>query len=325
MLLACIGMSWVSVKIQQARQQKAAVEAIKKLGGWVKYDYQRPKTVAEWMRSADNSPGPAWLRRLLGDDFFTNVVEVVVEGTQVGDAALEHLKGLTQLQYLSLDSTQVTDAGLEHLKGLTQLQKLSLNGTKVTDAGLEHLKGLTQLQGLSLNSTKVTGAGLEHLKGLTHLQTLSLYNTQVTDAGLKHLKGLTQLQGLSLGSTQVTDAGLEHLNGLTQLQGLSLDSTQVTDAGLEQLKGLAQLQVLSLRSTKVTDEGVKRLKQALPNCQILHGALGSNQGGRGINPKPSATPPVETATDLTNYRTRSPNDLPETICPKHIASGVKHP
>ena len=42
--------------------------------------------------------------------------------------------------------TQVTDAGLEHLKGLTQLQGLSLSGTQVTDAGLEHLKGLTQLQ-----------------------------------------------------------------------------------------------------------------------------------------------------------------------------------
>ena len=33
MFLACIGMSWVGVKMQQARRQKEAVEAIKKLGG----------------------------------------------------------------------------------------------------------------------------------------------------------------------------------------------------------------------------------------------------------------------------------------------------
>ena len=32
------------------------------------------------------------------------------------------MKGLTQLQTLGLTSTQVTDAGLEQLKGLTQLQ-----------------------------------------------------------------------------------------------------------------------------------------------------------------------------------------------------------
>ena len=35
----------------------------------------------------------------------------------------------------------MTDAGLEHLKGLTKLQWLDLAGTEVTDAGLEHLKG----------------------------------------------------------------------------------------------------------------------------------------------------------------------------------------
>ena len=39
-LLACIGMSWVGVKIREARRQKQAVEAIKKSGGAVLYDYE---------------------------------------------------------------------------------------------------------------------------------------------------------------------------------------------------------------------------------------------------------------------------------------------
>jgi hypothetical protein len=38
-----------------------------------------------------------------------------------------------------LDSTQVTDAGLEHLKGLTQLQTLWLGSTHVTDEGVRQL------------------------------------------------------------------------------------------------------------------------------------------------------------------------------------------
>ena len=69
MLLACIGMSWVGVKIQQARKQKEVVVEIKKLGGWVRYDYE--------VDSAGNEiPGaqptnPKWLRILLGDDFFS--------------------------------------------------------------------------------------------------------------------------------------------------------------------------------------------------------------------------------------------------------------
>jgi hypothetical protein len=49
--------------------------------------------------------------------------------------------------------------GLQHIKGFTQLQWLSLNHTKVTDAGLEHLKGLTQLRILLLMGAHVTVDG----------------------------------------------------------------------------------------------------------------------------------------------------------------------
>jgi hypothetical protein len=113
MTLACIGMSWVGVKMQQARRQKEAVEEIKKLGGDVSYDYQIDAT-GMWIQGGQPS-NPMWLRSLLGDDLFTNVFIVQLDDTQVTDAGLEHLKGLTQLQELDLASTQVTDAGLENL------------------------------------------------------------------------------------------------------------------------------------------------------------------------------------------------------------------
>jgi len=107
--------------------------------------------------------------------------------------------------------TQVTDAGLVHLKGLTKLQQLDLLDTQVTDAGLVHLKGLTKLKLLGLSRTQVSDAGLVHLNGLTNLEVLALENTQVTDAGLVHLKGLTKLGLLDLSDTQVTDAGVAEL------------------------------------------------------------------------------------------------------------------
>ena len=46
------------------------------------------------------------------------------------------LKGLV----LGLQDTEVTDAGLVHLKGLTQLQVLGLQDTEVTNAGVAKLK-----------------------------------------------------------------------------------------------------------------------------------------------------------------------------------------
>ena len=41
---------------------------------------------------------------------------------------------------VNLSHTQVTDAGLVHLAGLTNLEVLYLYGTQVTDAGLDELR-----------------------------------------------------------------------------------------------------------------------------------------------------------------------------------------
>ena len=52
-----------------------------------------------------------------------------------------HLKGLTNLKYLDLDgNTQITDAGLEHLKGMTSLRGVELMRTSVTDEGVKRLQ-----------------------------------------------------------------------------------------------------------------------------------------------------------------------------------------
>jgi hypothetical protein len=287
-LVCAVVFSWLAVKMDQARKQREAVEAIVEAGGEVELDYEHD-------RPAEPLP-PAWLRKLLGDEFFRDVVCVRLT-RDCGDGELEHLKGLTKLEYLSLDGTRITDAGLVHVKGLTNLKYLYLDGTRVTDVGLEPLKGLTKLKHLFLSDTQLTDAGLADLKGLTKLEYLYLDGTRITDAGLVHLKGLTKLEYLQLFGTPVTDAGLEHLTrlskleylrlddtevtdaglvdlkGLSNLEHLDLSHTQVTDAGLVHLKGLTRLKYLFLHSTRVTDEGVKKLKEALPNCTIDDGSL----------------------------------------------------
>ena len=161
MLLVSIGMSWVAVKMQQARRQKEAVEAIEKVGGGVIYDYQ--VTSATYI-PATRPRGPAWIRSLLGEDLFRQAFYVFLDGDQ--EAGLEQLKRLPYLQGLSL--TRLMDSELEHVKG--------------------HLKGLTQLATLDLRYTQVTDASLNHLKELTQLQTLYLGGTKVTDEGVKKLQ-----------------------------------------------------------------------------------------------------------------------------------------
>ncbi len=117
--------------------QAKAVAAMKELGGKVAVD--------------QNSPDRP-------------LVEVNLAGTQVTDAGLAQLKGLTELRWLNLWNTQVTDAGLDHLKGLNGLQLLNLGNTKVGDAGLKRLEGLTALDWLGLEQTGVTDAGVAGLQ-----------------------------------------------------------------------------------------------------------------------------------------------------------------
>ena len=164
MAVAGCGLGWLGVKVRDARRQQADVAAILKLGGSAEYDYDND---AEGNRVPNAMPpGPAWLRAVLGDDFFRDVTGVELADTPATDADLEHVRKLAKLKWLSLDGTQMTDAGLECLAGLTRLEQLSLVRTRITDAGLEHLQRLTQLQELHLYGTHISSgsAGLKALK-----------------------------------------------------------------------------------------------------------------------------------------------------------------
>jgi hypothetical protein len=241
MLTVAAAFGWLVAEMKAAREQKDAVEEMRKLGWDVYYDWELD------LGRGPEAPQPAWLRNLLGNDFFVHA-QFARCGANGEDA----------------------DAGLAHLKALTKLEVLDLSGAKITDAGLAHLKGLTQIQKLCLARAQVADASLAHLEGLTELQLLSLDDTKVTDAGLARLTSLTKLEWLSLHRTKTTDAGLRHLEGFTQLQWLWLDNTQVTDNGLRHLARLKQLRELYVDGTHVTHEGAEMLRQALPNCKIQH-------------------------------------------------------
>jgi formylglycine-generating enzyme required for sulfatase activity len=304
LVVAGLGIGWVAVRMQQVRRQREAVEAIEKYGGWAEPDEDGSGAVdfgtaeatgeklygqADYDYQVDASgnptddatpPGPPWLRRLLGDDFFTDVVSVTVISDSIGlehlvafprlrqvtichvhGPGLEQLKSLPQLRKLELH--WVADAAaLAHLKGLTQLREIDLSSAGITDAGLEHLKELTQLQiqKIDLTSTPITDAGLAHLKGLTQLRQVDLSSTSITGAGLEHLKGLTALREVDLSNTQITDAGLEHLAALPRLEGLGLANVKISDAGLAHVKALNGLKKLTFCARRVTAAGLENLK-----------------------------------------------------------------
>ncbi len=171
---------------------------------------------------------------------------------------------LSDLEELGLMGTPLGDDALEVVKTLPALRALNLSGTKVTDAGLARLRGLDGLEYLGLKGTGIGDAGLEHVSSLAGLNNLNLADTRVTDAGLKRLTGLQRLESVNLSNDAVTDAGLAHLGRVPGLAGINLTGTKVTDAGLINLKPLSKLTKLNVTGTAVTEQGVKEAKKFLP-------------------------------------------------------------
>ena len=174
-------MGRVAVRMREAEGQRRAVEAIRKAGGSVAYD---------WQVLGQKGPSqPHWLRKLFGEDYFANVVEVILDSSAATDATLDHFQYLTP-NYASCISggSRVGDGGSGRVRDCTHLVTLYLYDTEITDAGLENLEGMKDLEILYLTKTQVTDAGIDHLARLTNLEAVSVGCTHVTPEGIQRLQ-----------------------------------------------------------------------------------------------------------------------------------------
>lgn len=224
------------------------------VGGWIGWRAHRQRELLEYFEklgAVETQPSkPVWLH------------EVVLS-----IAGSEHAQGFTDITAIDMGSPMITDADLQHLRGLTYLQELSLGGEQI-GPGIQYLSGLSNLHRLDLSATNITDTDLQYLSGLNNLEQLDLTLTDVTDAGLQHLRSLENLKYLSLWGTQIIDGGLRHLTFFPDLRGLELGNTQVTDDGLRHLSGLTNLKHLWIARTQITDDGVNSIQRQLPQLDV---------------------------------------------------------
>jgi Leucine Rich repeat len=229
-------------------------------------DTQQGDARARWKRlerrDRYSSPWqPAWLQRLIGDEYFQEVTSVSFHGDTTDDQ-LASVENLDQIADLTLgDAKNITDAGLAHLTGLTRLRSLDLqSAVSITDAGMMHLAKMTGPREITVGSPAISEAGIAQLARLPHLQKLSL--RRVTEGGLAHLAGLTELQELSLIGADMSDAWLARFKNLKNLHRLNLACNyRITNDGLSHLAGLTELHDLDLSYChKITDTGLRHLR-----------------------------------------------------------------
>ena len=197
----------------------------------------------------------------------------------------------SDLKRIDADGLNVDD--LSALKDFTELQILSLKGNHISD--ITPLQELTALQELRLDGSSVSD--LAPLSELKALQILSLAHNDV--AVLTPLAGCSALRELNLNGNAISD--LSALRYLSSLERLELADNQIVD--LSALYDLSSLKTLDLRGNPLKADDIRALQTMLPNCEILHDVVLSDDTGNPADPSGTGTPgnpPIKpaTATDL---------------------------
>jgi hypothetical protein len=191
--LVALACSWLAVKMQQANRQKQAVEALRKLGAFVKVE-----------------SGSSWLRKILGDDFFNEVTSVYLSSSsyrRLTDSDLRLLMDLNGIQDLWLEGydMHISNEGLKILQRLPRLESLDLGSDDFNDDSLKQIACLTQLKELGLSSDHFTEKGFRLLKELTHLRRLSLVGVKITKVQMAEIVEFGQLEEIVLDGLGLAD------------------------------------------------------------------------------------------------------------------------
>jgi Leucine-rich repeat (LRR) protein len=273
---------YLGIFIQNVQKQRKAVKSIQRLGGQVHYDYEY-----DWSAFEATPPGPAFLRKMFGDDIFANVVDVSLysETTAIQDKDVVILRELPRIKILSLNGPDITDESLKIVAELELLESLGLYRTKITGEGLKLLERNANLRHIVFDGPTVNDTTLANIEKLQNLRSIILRGTAITDAGLSKLPQLVSLRELTIGphpaltaNCLATISKIENLESLTlmgnistsnnfaelrslkKLKQLGIDSAAFDDHCMESVIHLDKLKSLNLAGTAITDSGMEKLK-----------------------------------------------------------------
>jgi len=266
--VAALALAWFTARLQKARNDRDAAEAILRAEGEVAYSDQFDGRVSRLTPLP--MKGSSSIGRLSERWFAANLFRQLISVKFLDDesTALISKYSLNDMRIIGLKGGSAnTDESLAHLRDCRQLRVLDLERSGVTDRGLENIYGCRRLEELWISYTAVSDAALEKIAHFPTLQVLDIRGTSISDNGLKIAAKMRALCLLYLDSSALTDAGLRNLQNAPRLQGLWLGEESSAKLDLANLAGLPKLSQLYRTGPLITDD---RLKALVTNTQIEH-------------------------------------------------------
>jgi hypothetical protein len=183
MLLVLVLALWLGRQVHLARQQVLAIRAIQGHGGAIRFDYE--------VTPDAEPPGPALLRRFVGDEYFREIAAVKFFATPIDPSIWDHLRGQAGLRDLELILAHLGDDDLDQLRGFHRLRSLDISySPRITAAGISKLLDLEGLEELKIMFTDVSDADLLRLKAHPTLREIWVTTSEgrVTPEGVERLR-----------------------------------------------------------------------------------------------------------------------------------------
>jgi hypothetical protein len=280
LLIVLVVAIWLGWKVERARTQIRAIDAVRKAGGWVEFDYDYKDDVY--------TPGgkprmPEWLVNAIGVEYFREIqrVNLVYDdknglrqdnaNVQSCEEVLALLSRLPGLKHLFMKEGQATDEGMRLIGQMMSLETLFVwDATALTDTGIAHLKNLKRLKQVHFSEGKLTDRSLILLSELPWIKILTLQGNHFTDDGITRMGGADKIESmwLGLGGTRFSDAGVKTLVRFGRLKILDIQGSPVTIESIERLATLPNLKTIHMSIDQLSLNQVERLKMARPDLTI---------------------------------------------------------
>lgn len=272
---------WFGLQLNFARQQRAAVNRIREVGGFVYYDFQVDESGKEDLKAVPWEP--TWLLNVIGVDFFHGVKRVNlvygkdpktggrVEVSRNSDKYIREVANFRRLEWLLMAEGQATDEAMRYVAQLPNLKRLYMwDASELTDAGVEKLSGLRKLEYVHISNSRITDQSVKYLGDCRRMEGLSMQGNRFSNDCLLYASHMPSLKQLVIGRGEITidDAGLEYLKELPNLERLGLQGADLSADGVRRLMHLKQLKELWIDEHKVGRRACDELEEAIPGLKV---------------------------------------------------------